>query len=85
MCMEKRTDARRALFQNLAHYAGPARARLCLNLVDAARLLRTDPRIIEAIEQGADSDLSIEDAIRLARGLGLTDLGLPRSKPPGST
>ena len=84
VCIEQTAERRRALFENLAHHAGPARAQLCLNLIDAARLLGIDPSIIVGIEQGDDSDLSIEVAIALARGLGLTDLGLPRPKPFGS-
>ena len=84
MCIEQTAERRRALFENLAHHAGPARAQLCLTLIDAARLLGIDPSIIVGIEQGDDSDLSIEAAIALARGLGLTDLGLPRPKPFGS-
>lgn len=84
MCMEQAKGRRQALLQNLAHHAGPARARLCLDLVNAARLLATDPSVIAGIEQGADNDLSFESVISLARGLGLTDLGLPRPKPSGS-
>ncbi|MCJ2111013.1 hypothetical protein MKK64_07375 [Methylobacterium sp. E-025] len=82
--MEQTAERKRTLLQNLAHYAGPARAKLCLDLITAARLLGTDPSIIEAIEQGTSNDLSLEAAIGLAQGLGLTDLGLPRSKPSGS-
>lgn len=84
MCMAQTAERRRVLLRNLAQHAGPARAKLCLDLITAARLLGTDPIVIEAIEQGADSDLSLEAATGLAQGLGLTDLGLPRSKPSGS-
>lgn len=82
--MEQAIGRRQALLQNLARHAGPARARLCLDLVNAARLLGTDPNVIASIERGADSDLSIEAVMKLARGLGLTDLGLPRPQPSGS-
>jgi hypothetical protein len=84
VCMEEITKRRQHLLENLARHAKAARVRLCLDFVGAARLLRTDPSILAGIEQGVDSDMSIEAVIDLARGLGLTDQGLPRPKPSGS-
>lgn len=82
--MEQMADNRLRLFENLSIHAGLARTRMGLALSDAARLFEVEVSIIEGIERGEDRDFSIEVLLRLARHLGLTQVGLPRGKPIGS-
>ncbi|MCJ2079021.1 helix-turn-helix domain-containing protein [Methylobacterium sp. E-016] len=82
--MEQMADNRLRLFENLSINSGLARTRMGLALSDAARLFGVEQSIIEGIERGENRDVPIEILLRLARGLGLTQVGLPREKPIGS-
>ncbi|MFK5600529.1 hypothetical protein ACFZ8E_26595 [Methylobacterium sp. HMF5984] len=82
--MDQMAGDRLRLFQNLAAHAALTRAKMGLSLSDAARLFGIEQNIIEKIERREDCDLPIKVLLRLAQGLGLTDVGLPREKPNGS-
>ena len=71
------------VLSNLATHAGPARARLCLSLPNAARLAGLAPEALAAIEKGSGCTLPLAALTHLALSLGLTEVGEPRPLPPG--
>ncbi|WP_092047013.1 helix-turn-helix domain-containing protein [Methylobacterium pseudosasicola] len=81
--MDEVEEQRHVVLRNLAAHAGPARGRLGLSLDNAARLTRLTPEVIAAIENGRSCTSSFAAVTQLAMFLGLTELGVPRPRPPG--
>lgn len=81
--MDAVEDQREVVRHNLVRHAGPARARLCLSLADAARLAHLAPEVVVAIENGSDSMASLAVLTEFALFLGLNELGLPRPRVAG--
>ncbi|MCJ2055030.1 hypothetical protein MKL09_00440 [Methylobacterium sp. J-048] len=81
--MNEIEERRHVVLYNLAAHAGPARGRLRLSLDDAARLARLAPEVIAAIENGNGCTSSLAVLTHVALFLGLTELGVPRPRPPG--
>ena len=71
------------VLRNLAAHAGPARDRLRLSLDNAAHLACLAPEVIAAIENGNGCTFSLAELTHVALFLGLTELGVPRPRPPG--
>jgi transcriptional regulator with XRE-family HTH domain len=82
--MDEITDQRHVVRGNLATHAATARTRMGLSLSDTARLARLTPETIEAVENGTACSYPLALLTHLALFLGLTELGLPRRRPPGS-
>ena len=81
--MDEIEERRHVVLRNLATHAAPARGRLRLSLDNAARLARLAPEVIAAIENGSGCTTSLAVLTQLALFLGLSELGVPRSRPAG--
>lgn len=85
MPMDEIEDQRHVVLGNLAAHAGTARTRMGLSVFDAARLVQLTPETVKAVEEGSACTSPLAVLTHLALFLGLTELGLPRQRPAGST